>query len=48
MILIGKLITQIEEELELPNVSLYKGKNTITVDTTVVPSNISITYNAKQ
>lgn len=37
-----------EETIELPDIQLYKGINTITVDTDVQPSNMSITYNVKQ
>jgi len=42
------LKTQIEEPIELPDIQLYKGRNIITVDTEIQPSNISVTYNAKQ
>lgn len=38
----------IEETIELPNIQLNKGKNTITIDTEVKPSNVSVTYTAKQ
>jgi len=37
-----------DEFIDLPNIQLYKGTNIITVGTEVEPSNISITYNAKQ
>lgn len=35
------------ESIELPTISTYSGINTITVDTDVQPSNMSITYNTK-
>ncbi len=36
------------QTIDLPEIQLYKGINTITVDTDVQPSNMSITYNVKQ
>lgn len=42
------LETSIIESIELPQIQLYKGVNTITVGTDVQPSNMSITYNVKQ
>lgn len=36
------------EPIELPDISILKGRNFIEVDTQVQPSNISVTYNAKQ
>ena len=42
------LETSESQTIELPEIQLYKGLNTITVDTDVQPSNMSITYNVKQ
>ena len=42
------LVKSDPEPIELPNIQLYRGINTITVDTEIQPSNVSVTYNAKQ
>lgn len=47
-LLLEYLIPSTEQTIELPNISLYRGKNIITVDTEVQPSDISITYNTRK
>lgn len=42
------LATPIEEEIELPNISTFKGKTTLYVDTIITPSNMEATYLGKK
>lgn len=40
--------TSLETEIDLPDIQLYKGTNTITVETKTEPYKIQVTYNSKQ